>query len=119
MSLRRLATAFGGAAWLVMMGAVMSQAHASPITYNITDLGRLAATGFDSSGNLVGQVSSDTGFIYTTSGSSAGMLQVVPNASTPGSNWPVPGPPPGYQWDSVHRRKCRRPSRRVYVASTQ
>jgi probable HAF family extracellular repeat protein len=97
----RLAIASRGAAWLVLMGTVMSQARAAPITYNVTDMGQLVATGFDQAGDVVGQYTSSTGFIYTTSGPNAGMVQVLPNASMPATNWPNPGPPPGYTWDYV------------------
>jgi probable HAF family extracellular repeat protein len=93
-----------GAAWLVGIGLVVSQAHADPITYNVTNLGGLNATGFDAAGDLVGMYTNPgpnangSGFVYTTSGSNAGAVQVLPFSSMPptwvGTN---PSPPPGYQ----------------------
>src|SRR5437868_3602510 len=110
MRVRWLGTASRSVAWLVLAGIAMSQAYASPVTYNITDMGQLVATGFDQAGDLVGRYTDrafgpgsiyGTGFIYSTSGPKAGMVQVLPNTSMPVPDWPNPGPPPGYRWDAV------------------
>ncbi len=91
MRARPTARATQGAILLFLVGVATSQARAgpiSPVTYNVTDLSALNplnATGFNASGNLIGQYSSSLNFVYTTSGPDAGMVQAFPIASTPTS----------------------------------
>ena len=104
MQIRPLTTAFRGAACLLVIGGLVSQTHADPITYNVTDMGHLVAQGFDSNGDVYGQYAgNNVYYTFATSGTNAGSLQLSstePNMF--GSYGPVnPGNAPGYSWTEV------------------
>ncbi len=87
---------------LLLASSAASSAHADPITYNVTPLSYLNASGFDQSGNVIGQYSTYLTFVYTASGPNAGLTQTFPIADTPPPH-PLeePGPLPGYYWNTV------------------
>jgi probable HAF family extracellular repeat protein len=102
---RPLTIAFRWAGLLFLIGTVLSQAHADPITYNVTDMGHLIAQGFDVNGNVVGQYAGNNVYYsFATSGSNPGSLQLSSTPPTmPGWNDPTsPGNAPGYSWTAQY-----------------
>ena len=106
MRCRPLTIAFRWAGLLFVIGTVLSQAHADPITYNVTDMGHLFATGFDSNGNVVGQYAgNNVYYTFASSGANAGSLQLSstpPSTSVLGTDPINPGNVPGYSWTAQY-----------------
>ncbi len=106
MRIRPLTIAYRCAGLLFVTGTVLSQAHADPITYNVTDMGHLIATGFDSNGNVVGQYAgNNVYYTFATSGSNAGSLQLsstAPTTTANGNDPTNPGNVPGYSWTAQY-----------------
>ncbi len=101
MPARRLTIAFQCAGLLFVIGTVLSQAHADPITYNVTDMGHLIAQGFDANGDVYGQYAGNNiYYTFATSAHNAGSLQLSSTEPTEfGGNYSVnPGNVPGYSW---------------------
>jgi probable HAF family extracellular repeat protein len=106
MHVRPLTIAFRCTGLLVVIGALVTQAQADPITYNVTSMGNLIATGFDVNGNVVGQYAgNNVYYTFATSGANAGSLQLSSTPPTTSADWsdPInPGNVPGYSWTSQY-----------------
>jgi probable HAF family extracellular repeat protein len=102
MHARAISTIAHLTALVTLASLAATQASADPITYNVTNLSYLNATGFDQAGNVVGQYSTYLNFTYTASGPNAGLTQTIPIADTPPSGHFVQaGPLPGYFYNAI------------------
>jgi probable HAF family extracellular repeat protein len=101
MRFRPLRITFRSTVLVALVGAVVSQSYADPITYNVTDMGHLIATGFDVNGNVAGQYAgNNVYYAFATSGANAGSLQLSSVPPVVG-DWtdPInPGNVPGFSW---------------------
>jgi probable HAF family extracellular repeat protein len=106
MHVRPLTIEFRCTSLVIVIGALVTQVQADPITYNVTDMGHLIAQGVDANGDVYGQYAgNNVYYTFATSGANAGSLQL--SSTEPiefgGSSGPVnPGNVPGYSWTNVY-----------------
>ncbi len=105
MYVRPFTIAFRCTGLLFVIGTLVTQAQADPITYNVTSMGNLIAAGFDANGDVYGQYAgNNVYYTFATSGANAGSLQLTSTEPIEfgGASAAVnPGNVPGYSWTQV------------------